>query len=185
MFKKKKWTEKHKEYLKIGKHTYGLDRNSLIGIDVSCPLIVGSFSSFGPEVKIFLKSDHPTKLPSTFPLKTLLIQKKPWPNHDAISKGGVNIGNDVWIGARSMIMSGVNIGDGSIVAAGSIVTKNVGSYEIVGGVPAKKIRNRFSEKQTRAMLRIKWWEWSDERIKREIPLFYSSITKFIKSFDLD
>ena len=183
MFKKKNWTDKYSNCIKIGKHTYGLERNSLIGIDLSVPLIIGNFCSFGPEVKIFLKSDHPTNLPSTFPLKTLLIQKEPWPNYDVISKGGVTIGNDVWVGARSLIMSGVIIGDGAIVAAGSVVTKNISAYEVVGGVPAKRIKYRILKKQRESMSRIKWWNWPDEKIKKEISLFYSDVSKFIMSFD--
>tara|TARA_A100001011_G_C13879769_1_gene662464 strand:- start:28 stop:585 length:558 start_codon:yes stop_codon:yes gene_type:complete len=183
MFKKKHWTDKYKNYLSIGDYTYGLDRSSLIGLDISSKLKIGKFCSFGPEVKIFLNSDHPTNLPSTFPLKTLLLQKSPWPNQDVISKGDVSIGSDVWVGARSMIMSGINIGHGAIVAAGSIVTKDVGPYEMVGGVPAKTIKFRFTKKQIQAMLRIQWWNWSDNKIKEEISLFYSDISKFIKKFD--
>jgi len=112
-----------------------------------------------------------------------LIQKEPWPNYDVISKGGVTIGNDVWVGARSLIMSGVIIGDGAIVAAGSVVTKNISAYEVVGGVPAKRIKYRISKKQRESMSRIKWWNWPDEKIKKEISLFYSDVSKFIMSFD--
>ena len=82
-----------------------------------------------------------------------------------------------------MIMSGINIGHGAIVAAGSIVTKDVDPYEMVGGVPAKTIKFRFTKKQIQAMLRIQWWNWSDYKIKEEISLFYSDISKFIKKFD--
>jgi acetyltransferase-like isoleucine patch superfamily enzyme len=184
MFKKKDWTDKYKGCLNIGVHTYGLNRKSLIGLDDSCTLKIGKFCSFAPEVRIFLRSDHPTNLPTTFPLKTLLLQNSPWPNQDAISKGDVSIGNDVWVGARSMIMSGVNISDGAIIAAGSVVTKNIGPYEIVAGVPAKRIKSRFTKKQIEAMLRIKWWDWSDEKIKQETVLFYSKTSDFIKRFDL-
>lgn len=183
MFKKKDWKEKHKNYLIIGKHTYGLDRSSFIGLDDSCPVNIGSFCSFAPEVRIFLKSEHPTSLASTFPLKTLLMQNHPWPNKDSMTKGSVNIGNDVWVGTRSMIMSGVKIGHGAIIAAGSVVTKNVASYEIVGGVPARRIKFRFTKKQIEAMLRIQWWNWDDKKIKVNIALFYSNISKFIRKFD--
>ena len=184
MFKKKDWADKYKGCLSIGAHTYGLDRKSLMGLDDSCKLKIGKFCSFAPEVRIFLKSDHPTNLPTTFPLKTLLLQKSPWPNQDAISKGNVVIGNDVWVGARSMIMSGVNVGDGSIIAAGSVVTKNIAPYEMVGGVPAKRIKFRLTKKQIEAMLRIKWWDWADQKIKANVSLFYSDVYKFIKTFDV-
>ena len=80
MFKKKNWTLKFKDSVSIGKYTYGLNRESLIGIDIKTPLNVGKFCSFGPDIKIFLNSDHPTNLASTFPLKTLLFRK----NHGQI-----------------------------------------------------------------------------------------------------
>ena len=183
MFRKKSWILKHKDYLSIGKHTYGLERNSFVGLDISCPVKIGKFCSFAPEVKIFLNSDHPTNLPSTFPFKTLLLQETPWPNRDAVTNGSVCIGNDVWVGTRSMLMSGITIGDGAIIAAGSVVTKNVDPYEIVGGVPAQRIRFRFTNQEINSMLRIKWWDWTDEKIKENIYLFYSNISQFIKSFD--
>lgn len=82
------------------------------------------------------------------------------------------IGNDVWIGMNSMIMRGVKIGDGAVIAAGSIVTKDVEAYSIVGGIPAKHIKYRFTTKQIQTLLKIQWWNWSDENIKMHIDSFY-------------
>jgi len=84
----------------------------------------------------------------------------------------VNIGNDVWIGANVAIMPGVTIGDGAVLAAGAVVTKDVEPYAIVGGVPAKVIRYRFSEEDRNILLKIKWWNWSEEDIEKNIELFY-------------
>lgn len=83
----------------------------------------------------------------------------------------VNVGNDVWIGERALIMGGVTIGDGAVVAAGAIVAKNVPPYAIVGGVPAKVIRYRFSEDIISKLLDIKWWYWEDDTLRRNIELF--------------
>ena len=184
MFKKKNWTLKFQDSVSIGKYTYGLNRESLIGIDIKTPLNVGKFCSFGPDIKIFLSSDHPTNLASTFPLKTLFIQKKPWPNLDVVSKGGVNIGNDVWVGANAMIMSGVSIQDGAIIAAGAIVTKNVSPYTIVAGNPAKTVKKRFKNSQIKSLLRIQWWNWEEDKIRKYVSDFYSDIEKFIKLHDV-
>lgn len=74
------------------------------------------------------------------------------------------IGNDVWIGAGAIILSGVSVGDGAVIAAGSVVTKDVPRYMIVGGVPAKILRYRFSPEIIKELVRIKWWDWSDETI---------------------
>ena len=82
----------------------------------------------------------------------------------------VVIGNDVWIGANVSILPGVYIGDGAVIAAGAVVTKDVEPYAIVGGVPAKVIRYRFSPKEIYILLKIKWWDWSVEEVERNIEL---------------
>ncbi|QUN30592.1 CatB-related O-acetyltransferase [Cupriavidus sp. KK10] len=82
----------------------------------------------------------------------------------------VEIGCDVWIGARSIVLDGVRIGDGAIVAAGSVVTENVDPYAIVGGVPAKLIRRRFSPEVEMKLVNEAWWDLSDEDLKRAVQL---------------
>jgi len=83
------------------------------------------------------------------------------------------IGNDVWIGINATILRGVTIGDGAVIAAGSVVTKNVEPYAIYGGIPAKLIRFRFDEEIINSLLEIKWWDWSILKIKQNINLFYN------------
>jgi acetyltransferase-like isoleucine patch superfamily enzyme len=87
------------------------------------------------------------------------------------SKGIIEIGNDVWIGTSAIILSGVKIGHGAVVAAGSIVTKSVPPYAIVGGNPAKIIKYRLSEEKIEELLEMKWWDWSEEKIKKNIDFF--------------
>jgi len=86
-----------------------------------------------------------------------------WPN-----KGDTIIGNDCWFGHNSLIMPAVHIGDGAIIASGSVVTKNVPPYTIVGGNPAKPIRQRFDDETIKALLEIKWWDWPVETITKNI-----------------
>lgn len=81
------------------------------------------------------------------------------------SKDTVHIGNDVWIATGAQILLGVTIGDGAIIAAGSVVTKDVEPYTIVGGVPAKVIRKRFSEEVIEKLLKLKWWEYGPNIMK--------------------
>lgn len=92
----------------------------------------------------------------------------------------VLIGNDVWIGANVLIMSGVKIGDGAVVAAGSIVTKNIEPYAIVGGIPAKKIRSRFTQKQIDFLREKEWWNCSEEWIRQNVGPF-DNIDDFMKN----
>ena len=86
----------------------------------------------------------------------------------------VSIGNDVWIGERVMVMGGVNIGDGAVVAAGAVVTKNVPPYAVVGGVPAKIIRYRFSDENIEKLEASQWWTLDDDILKNNIALFQKS-----------
>jgi serine acetyltransferase len=93
-------------------------------------------------------------------------------------KGDIIIGNDVWIGAKSTIMSGVKIGDGAIVAAGALVTKDVEPYSMVGGNPAKHLKYRFDDEDIQGLLEIKWWDWNEDKIKEEAMLLWSQDIKY-------
>ena len=84
--------------------------------------------------------------------------------------GDTIIGNDVWIGSEAMIMSGIKIGDGAVIAARSLVTKDVLPYTIVGGNPAVYIKSRFEKYEIDKLLTMKWWNWKEETIKKCMPL---------------
>jgi serine acetyltransferase len=93
------------------------------------------------------------------------------------------MGNDVWIGEDVLIILGVQIGDCAVIAAGSVVTKNVDDYEIVGGNPARHIRYRFTDQQTSELRRIKWRDWPLDKIKANHHLLQSSrVDAFIETF---
>lgn len=94
------------------------------------------------------------------------------------------IGNDVWIGSNVLILPGVHIGDGAVIAAGAVVTKDVLPYSIVGGVPAKEIKKRFSDEQIEKLIKIQWWNQSENWIKDRAEMF-SDITKFLSEMDLE
>lgn len=100
------------------------------------------------------------------------------------SKGDVIIGNDVWVGMNSMILSGVHIGNGAIIAAGAIVTKDVEPYSIVGGNPARVIKKRFDDTIIKRMEEIEWWNWKKEYIYDAIPILQSNnINKLFEYYD--
>jgi len=89
------------------------------------------------------------------------------------NKGDIVIGNDVWIGFEAVILSGVTVGDGAIIGARAVVTKDVPPYTIVGGVPAKPIRKRFSDEVIEKLETLRWWDWPRERIEKNIPAIQS------------
>ena len=84
-------------------------------------------------------------------------------------KGDIVIGNDVWIGYEAVIMAGVTIGNGAIIGTRAVVTKDVPPYTIVGGVPAKSIRRRFDQATIEKLEALRWWDWDEEKIRRNIP----------------
>lgn len=89
------------------------------------------------------------------------------------------IGNDVWIGSHCLIKSGVKIADGAVIGMGSVVTKDVGPYEIWGGNPAKFIRKRFDDETILSLCSLKWFEWDDEKIKKN-ACYMNEVKKFIE-----
>lgn len=123
-------------------------------------LIMGKFCSIACGAKfLFTSANHTQKSLSTYPFP-IFFDEWDLDVEDITSawdrKGDIIIGNDVWIGYEAVIMSGVTIGDGAIIGARSVVTKDIPPYTIVGGVPARQIRRRFSEETIAALLELKW-----------------------------
>jgi chloramphenicol O-acetyltransferase type B len=182
--------------LKAGRYTYfgGGDANSLNRDrpklrfpEPNSVLKFGSFCSIGAGLVVFLGGNHRTEWVSTFPFGNTPegdFFKKP--NKELTkSNGDVTVGNDVWIGEHSVIMSGITIGDGAVIAANSHVVKDVEPYSIVGGNPARHIKYRFSQEQIEKLLKIKWWDWDDEKIQENIPLLCNKyIDMFIEEHDV-
>jgi acetyltransferase-like isoleucine patch superfamily enzyme len=170
--------------MSLGKYSYAVNPNILWNVDDS-NVMCGKFSSIGANVTIFLGNGigHDANFVTTYPFgqihTNVFTDVK---NNSKNTNGSVKIGNDVWIGQCSTIMSGVTIGDGAILAANSHVVKSVEPYSIVGGNPAKHIKYRFSPQQIKNLLEIKWWDWPDCRINKYMNLMLSNnIDKFIKT----
>ena len=135
-------------------------------------LAIGKFCSIACGAKFsFTSANHTQASLSTYPFPIFFEEwgldvqdiTNAWDN-----KGDIIIGNDVWIGYEAVIMSGVTIGDGAIIASRAVVTKDVPPYTIVGGVPAKTIRKRFSDDDIAALQKMKWWNWPIEQIQAHI-----------------
>lgn len=139
-------------------------------------VIIGKYCSIAEGVVMDRGFSHNPNYITTYPFKNI----KGVGNASNICKGDIVIGNDVWIGEGSMIMSGVTIGDGAIVAARSVVTKDVMPYEIVGRVPATTIRFRFGIEECRRLQKIEWWDWPEQKILENVDLLTSgNINEFI------
>jgi len=107
--------------------------------------------------------------------KSCLIVEASGEMRTAISQGDITVDDDLWIGFRSTIMSGVHIGQGAVVAAGAVVTKDVPPYAIVGGVPAKIIKYRFSPEVIEQLLKLDYSKLSDNMIRERIDDLYTSL----------
>lgn len=141
-------------------------RMILFGADVDVtPPRVGRYTGIHHTALFFLGGLHHTDWVSM--LHTRPVNGE-WfmPPDMVFSRGPIVVGSDVWITYEAMVMSGVTIGDGAVVAARSVVTKDVAPYEIVGGSPAKRIGWRFDEPTREALLRIRWWDWPDDKVER-------------------
>ena len=140
-------------------------------------LQIGKFCSIACGAKfLFTSANHTLKSLSTYPFPIFFEEwgldvsniTEAWDN-----KGDIVIGNDVWIGFEAVILAGVTIGDGAIIGARAVVTKDVPPYTIVGGVPARPIRKRFSDEDIAALLALKWWDLPPAQILERIKYIQS------------
>lgn len=157
------------------KYSYGLENIRVRDWGEGADVKVGSFCSIADNVTIFIGGNHRTDWITTYPFGH--IHKDIFPYHGEghpATKGDVIIGNDVWIGSGSTILSGIKIGDGAVIAANSVVVKDIPAYAIVGGNPAKVLKMRFSQNQIKRLLKNPWWELPDSRINDLIPLLCSN-----------
>lgn len=167
-------------YIEIGDYTYyddpedseNFERNVLYHFPfIGDRLIIGKFCALARGVKFIMNgANHKLDGFSTYPFEIFgngweKISSQPG---ELSHKGNTVIGNDVWIGYEAVIMPGVQIGDGAIVAAKSVVVSHVAPYTIVGGNPAKYIRQRFNDEVIQSLLKIAWWNWDIKKITRNL-----------------
>lgn len=169
---------------KLGSMTYIAEGTSAGFTDI------GAFCSIGPNVSLGGLGWHPTDRLSTHPAfystrlqaGATFVQTNNKEDNDKELQH-TKVGNDVWIGAGSIVLDGVTIGDGAIIAAGAVVISDVPAYAIVGGVPAKIIRYRFDISTITALLQWRWWELNHEEIQVIATKFNNK--SLIKSEDLE
>lgn len=161
--------KKSLENVKVGKCTYGNIEPFIFNHDYH--LVIGSFCSIAPNVSFVLSGDHALNHLTTFPFYSKCVDGR----NEAISKGDIILGDDVWVGVGSIILSNVKIGQGAVIAAGSVVTKDIPPYAIVGGNPARIIKHRFSDKVIKKLLELDLSKLEKESINNNLDSLYKEI----------
>lgn len=137
-------------------------------------LVIGKFCSIACGAKfLFNAANHSLCSLSSYPFPIFFEEWGLEPDPVSIARawdnrGDILVGNDVWIGFEAVILAGVSIGDGAIIGSRAVVTKDVPPYTIVGGVPAKPIRRRFDNEIISKLLALRWWDWPEEKIRRNL-----------------
>ena len=141
-------------------------------------ITVGKYCQLGVNVAIHA-TNHPTSHLTTYINQNLfqgeLSQLK--------QQNTITIGNDVWIGHGVIIVGNVSVGNGAILAAGSVVTKDVEPYTIVAGIPAKRIKKRFSDIIIKEIEELKWWDKNETELEKLKPLFFKNFTNKESIYD--
>ena len=159
----------------IGRYTYGFEY--LLSDHIES---IGSFCSIA-NGSCIVPNDHRLDWVTSSPIVSL--QEFGFRDNDImdtycdVKSRKITIGNDVWIGANCIIFEGVRIGDGAVIAAGSVVRKNVPPYAVIVGVD-KILKYRFNKNEIDNLLKIKWWNWDDDKISANIDLM-KHVDKFI------
>ena len=173
--------------IEVGDYTYYNDlhkpetfeQNNIV-FGYLAKLIIGKFCQIGQGTTFVLNdANHQMSGFSTYPFFVFGLNNEQCPEWaeydiDLPYKGDNIVGNDVWFGHESMMMPAVTIGDGAIIAARAVVTKDVPPYTIVGGNPAKIIRQRFPDEVIKELLEIRWWNWDFDKITRNIEAITSA-----------
>ncbi|MNR19403.1 Streptogramin A acetyltransferase [compost metagenome] len=132
---------------------------------------IGAFCSIARNVSFQEVTHHSDRITTHLIMKHIFNIA----NDEITSKGSIKIGNDVWIGMHSVILSGVTIGNGAIIASNSVVTTDIPPYAIVGGSPAKILKYRFEDEIIDKLVSLNWWNWDIDQIKANREIFASSL----------
>lgn len=156
----------------VGKETYG-DLDVRYFGNPQEGLQIGSYCSIGPDCVFLLGGNHHGNTMSTYPFRTMFHMT----DYEAWTKGKIVLEDDVWLGQGVTILSGVRIGKGACVAAGSVVCADVPPYAIVGGVPARVLRYRFSQEIIEKLLQVDMNKLTREQILRKLDTIYTPLTE--------
>ena len=156
-------------HMTVGRHSYGGRVVDYPG-DPPHMVEIGSYTSIATGVEFMIGGNHPFEWGSTFPFRARFDLPGAFEDGMPASRGPICIGSDVWIGAGALILSGVTVGHGAVIGAHAVVARDVRSYAIVAGNPAREARRRFTDEQVDALLSLAWWTWPHEELLTIVAL---------------
>lgn len=172
--------------ISVGRYSYSINKISVGYVPIRGKryrISIGSFTQISGDLTIIISKTHTFEHVANG-LNGLFLDRRGrdlYHKYHKDSYGTVEIGNDVYMGVGVTIIGNVKIGDGAVVGAKAVVTKDVEPYSVVVGAPARRVRYRFEKKTRDALLRIKWWNWDDNKILERLEDFYD-IKKFVKKY---
>jgi acetyltransferase-like isoleucine patch superfamily enzyme len=163
----------------MGRHSYDPPKI----MEDANKVVIGNFSSIAKGVVIDGGFQHRRDFVTTYPFPCKFPDRfSRIPGYPHV-KGDVVIGSDVWIGQDVTVMSGLSIGDGCVVGTGAIVTKSLPPFSIAVGVPARVVKYRFFDWQIEGLMKIRWWDWPDNKVFSVVPeLMSKGVDSFIERY---
>ena len=162
-------------HVEVGRYTYGPLR--VIDGPGSSMLRIGSFCSIAEDVTFVLNGGHPLDRLSTFPFRAFVLGQEELPQ----TRGDIIVEDDVWIGHGAVILSGVKIGRGSVIAAASVVTRDVGPFVVVAGSPARHVRSRFNADVVASLSEIDLELFDESFIRENLPMLETAVRDDVAS----
>lgn len=170
--------------LVMGNQTYAAPRIHKFVGDTN-RVVIGNWSSIAPDAEFYVGGLHPIQWVSLYGIREMFDLPGKYGPDMPWSKGDIHVGSDCWVTNNTTVLSGITIGDGAVVGTRSVVTKDIGPYEIWAGNPAKKIAMRFDDHHVEALLRIKWWDWPTETVLERVEdLNGGSLDDFVAKYDV-
>lgn len=147
--------------LEVGSWTYWFPSCRFFTWNGDDRITIGSYTSIAAEVRLVCGGEHSAGV-SSFPFSLMVGGTEP------IEAASITIGSDVWMATQAMVLGGVTIGHGAVVAARSVVTRDVPPYAVVAGTPARVVRYRFDEETVSRLLSLAWWTWPEDQVRRNL-----------------
>lgn len=161
--------------LSIGRYSYG--ELNIVTFDDKTKIKIGNFVSIAQHVNFLLDVEHHIDRISTFPFNAKILKSVV---SESFSKGDIIVDDDVWIGFGATVLSGVHIGKGAVIAAGAVVTRDVEPYCVVGGIPAVRIKYRFSQELISKLMKVDYSQFTIEKIRNNWDKLDSELVTIVQ-----